>query len=187
MDPRYWLGLGEGPHSKHRLNAKGVGRKAILDKANWVYQQAQLGRIFYGGDHDKPSKGQIQALTDVFNILGWNNGLRTATKSLAADAWWNSSPTSAPTLFGSLSQHYQTDGQIKELFQLARANSGTDGLPCKKHPEDRQHQYQVNSQQPFRIRCCVHGCYHKLQRVAIIHWIAELVSTEVIDRAGLGL
>lgn len=187
MDPRYWLGQGDGPHAKHRLSAKVVERGAFLENANWVYQQAQLGGIFLGGHDIKPTRQQIQALTDVFNALGWNNGLRTATKSLAADAWWNSSPTSAPTLFGSLSQHYQTDEEIKELFQLARANSGTDGLPCKRQPEDRHHRYQVNSQQPFRIRCCVHGCYHKLQRAAIIHWIAELVSTEVIDgTAALG-
>lgn len=46
MDPRYWLALGEGPHSKHRLRAKVVGRKAFLDNANWIYQQAQLSRIF---------------------------------------------------------------------------------------------------------------------------------------------
>ena len=133
-----------------------------------------------------PSPAQIQALTDVFNALGWNSGLRSASKSMAADAWWNLSPTSAPTMFNTLSQRYQTDQDIRELFQLARVNSGTDGLPCKKHPEDRHHRYQVNSQEPFRIRCCVHGCYHKLQRAAIIHWIAELVSTEVIDSTSLG-
>ena len=167
-------------------SAKVVERKAFLENANWVYQQAQLGGIFLGGHDIKPSRQQIQALTDVFNALGWKNGLRTATKSLAADAWWNSSPTSAPTLFSNLIQHYQTDDEDKELFQLARANSGTDRLPCKRQPEDRHHQYQVNSQQPFRIRCCVHGCYHKLQRAAIIHWIAELVSIEVIDCTGLG-
>ena len=46
-------------------------------------------------------------LTDVFNALGWDNGLRTATKtSLAADAWRYSSPTSAFTVCDKLSQHY---------------------------------------------------------------------------------
>jgi hypothetical protein len=31
------------------------------------------------------------------------------------------------------------------------------------------------------------GCYHKLQRAAIIDWIAELVNHGVIDGAILGL
>jgi hypothetical protein len=33
----------------------------------------------------------------------------------------------------------------------------------------------------------MHGCYHKLQRAAIIHWIAELVSCDVVDGSKLGL
>jgi len=106
MDPRYWLGLGDGPHTNHRLSAKVVERKAFVDNANWVYQQAQLGGVFLGGQDTEPSWQQIQVLTDVFNALGWNNGLGTATKSMLPDAWWNSSPSSAPTLFGMLSRYY---------------------------------------------------------------------------------
>ena len=94
--------------------------------------------------------------------------------------------TAVPTLFSTLSEIYQTDDQIRVLFQLARANSTGDGLPCKNHPNDQDHRYQDNNGQPFRIRCCMHGCYHKLQRAAIIHWIAELVNCNVVDGSKLG-
>jgi hypothetical protein len=164
-----------------------VERKTFLENANWVYQQAVLGKVFHGQAGDKPSKQQVQALTDILNALGWNSGLRSPTKSLAASAWWNRSPTAVPTLFNVLSKNYQTDDQIRALFQLARANSTGDGLPCKAYPNNHHHRYQVNNGQPFRIRCCMHGCYHKLQRAAIIHWIAELVNCDVADGSKLGL
>lgn len=187
LDPQYWLGHGEGPHARHLLSAKVVKREAFLEIANWVHQQALSGKVFHGQAGDKPSKQQVQALTDILNALGWNGGLRSPTKSLAAYAWWNMSAAAAPTLFNILSEIYQTDDQIRALFQLARANSASDGLPCKAHPNNRHHRYQVNNGQPFRIRCCMHGCYHKLQRAAIIYWIAELVNHNMVDGSRLGL
>jgi hypothetical protein len=187
LDPEYWLGLGDGTHTRHLISTKVVEREAFLENVNWVYQQAILGKVFQGQASDKPSKQQIQALTDILNALGWNGGFRSPTKSLAASAWWNQSPAAAPTLFNILSEIYQTDDQIRALFQLARANSTGDGLPCKNQPNNHLHRYQVNNGQPFRIRCCMHGCYHKLQRAAIIHWIAELVNHNVVDGSKLGL
>ncbi|GFZ43054.1 hypothetical protein JCM24511_00772 [Saitozyma sp. JCM 24511] len=130
---------------------------------------------------------KVQALTDILNALGWNSGLRSPTKSLAANAWWHMATTAVPTLFNILSEIYQTDDQIRALFQLARANSTGDGLPCQNHPTDQHHRYQVNNGQPFRIRSCMHGCYHKLQRAAVIHWKAELVNYNVVDGSKLGL
>jgi hypothetical protein len=152
LDPRYWLGLGEGPHARHLLSAKVVDRAAFLDNANWVYQQAVSGKVFQGQAGDRPSKQQVQALTDILNALGWYGGIRSPTKSLAVSAW-NMSPTAVPTLFNILSEIYQTDDQIRALFQLARANSTGDSLPCKAHPNNQHHRYQVNNGQPFRIAC----------------------------------
>ncbi|GFZ50325.1 hypothetical protein JCM24511_08082 [Saitozyma sp. JCM 24511] len=187
LDPEYWLSLGDGPHSRLPISAKLVEREAFLENANWVYQQAVVGNVFRGQAGDKPSKQQVQTLTDILNALGWNGGIRSPTKSLAAHAWWNLSPDAAPTLFNNFSEIYQTDDQIRALFQLARANSTGDGLPCKAHPDHQHHRYQVNNGQPFRIRCCMHGCYHKLQPAAIIHWIAELVNYNVVDGSKLGV
>ncbi|RSH83632.1 hypothetical protein EHS25_005536 [Saitozyma podzolica] len=138
------------PHSRLPISAKLVEREAFLENANWVYQQAVVGNIFRGQAGDKPSKQQVQALT--LNGLGWNGGISSPTRSLAAHAWWNLSPDAAPTLFNNLSEIHQTDDQIRELFQLARANSTGDGLPCKAHPNHQHHRYQVNNGQPFRIR-----------------------------------
>jgi hypothetical protein len=167
------------PTRGHPSSAKLVHREAFLENANWVYEQAVFAEVFQGQAGDRPTKRQLQALTDILNALGWNCRLRSPTKSLAPDAWWNLSPTAVPTLFSTLSEVYQTDDQIRTLFQIARANSMGDGLPCKNHPNNQQHRYQVNNGRPFRIRCCMDGCYHRLQRAAIIHWIAELVTYNV--------
>jgi hypothetical protein len=187
LNPEYWLGLSDGRHAPKPISAKVVSRQAFLDNANWVFQQAESAKVFHGQGANKPSKQHIQALTDILNALGWNGDLRTPTKSLRPDAWWNMVAPAAPSLFGKLAELYQTDDQIRALFELARANAGRDGVPCKSQPNDLGHRYQVNNGRPFRIRCCMHGCYHRLHRAAIIDWIAELVNHGVIDGANLGL
>ena len=96
-----------------------VQRPAFLANANWVHQQADQARIYSGAANYRPSKQQIRALTDVLNALGWNLGLRAPTKSLEQEAWWNMSPTSAPTTFNKLSGRYQSNRDIRELFTLA--------------------------------------------------------------------
>jgi hypothetical protein len=150
----------------------------------WQVERLPDRNLIWGGQLDRRCWETEGAAAD--DDRGSDGAFRTATKTLAPDAWCNSSTSSAPTLFSKLSQHYQTDEEINDLFQLARADSGSDGLPCKKQPQDQHHRYQVNSQRPFRIICYAPGFYHMLQRAAILHWIAELVRTEVIDGASLG-
>jgi len=179
MDPNFWLGQGPGPHSPVLLAARLVNRENFLANANWVYQQAQNSKILVGDNNSKPSRIQIQVLTDVLNGLGWNSGLRPATKSLKPDAWWNNPTTTAPEVFQVLSTLCQTDDQIKILFTIAR--DSIDCVPCKNHPDDPEHRYQVNSNKPFRVRCCMAGCYNKLQRSSLVHWIASLVMDETLD------
>jgi hypothetical protein len=174
LNPEYWLGLSDGRHAPKPISAKVVSRQAFLDNANWVFQQAESAKVFRGQGATKPSKLHIQALTDILNALGWNGDLRTPTKSWRPNAWWNMVAPAAPSLFGRLAEIHQTD-------------DGRDGLPCKSQPNDLSHRYQVNNGRPFRIRCCMHGCYHRLHRAAIIDWIAELVNHGVIDGANLGL
>jgi hypothetical protein len=187
LNPEYWLGLGDGPHAPKPISAKVVSRQAFLDNANWVFQPAESAKVFRGQGATKPSKLHIQALADILNALGWNGDLRSPTKPWRPNAWWNMVAPAAPSLFGSLAEIYQTDDQIRALFELARANACRDGLPSKTQPNNLSHRYQVNNGRPFRIRCCMDGCYHKLQRAAIIDWIAELVNHGVIDGAILGL
>jgi len=70
LDPNYWLGLGDGPHCPHRLKARLITKKGLLDNANWVYHQAnQLGK-FDGDNNRHPTGLQIKALTDVKIALG---------------------------------------------------------------------------------------------------------------------
>lgn len=82
LDLSYWLGARDGPHAHHRLSAKTVTKEGLLANANWVYAKATNGEIFMGRGADKPTPNQIKALSDVFNALGWNAGLRRPTKSL---------------------------------------------------------------------------------------------------------
>ena len=78
---------------------------------------------------------------------------------------------------------YQTDDQIKELFDKARASSDTYLLLCKSQPGNPDHRYQIHSRTPFCVRCSNRDCQHKLQRTALVHRIAELVQGGLVGRA----
>lgn len=179
LDPSYWFGLGDGPHSSFQLTARLVSRADYLANANWVYQQAIEMDLLAGDSNRKPTSGQVQVVTDVLNALGWNSGLRKPTTSLQADAWWNTRVAlGTPGVFEVLSTLCQTDNQIKVLFNLARTTAGS--IPCKAHSDDDQHRYQVNNLTPFRVRCGKAGCNHKLQRSAVIHWLSRLIVDDYI-------
>jgi hypothetical protein len=180
LDPSYWLGHGPGPHAKKIISARIVPRQAFLDNAMWIQQQATDLKIFQGDNNAKPSDLQLRVLTDILNAVGWNNGLQSPTRSLTSKAWWNGNGDgSDPTFYQSLSSLCQSNDQIKQVFNLAR--SIMDAVPCQRHPDNKRHRYQINNSQPFRVRCCFADCYHKLQRTAILQWIADLVRDEKLD------
>lgn len=179
LNPDYWLDMNQNNQrpGRKQLRAKLVSKEGLLANGHWVYGLAQQGDIFQGRPAEKPSKQQIQVLTDILNALGWNSGLRTATKSLAEDAWWNDTLNQADVMstFRTLSAAHQTDLEIKELFNRARLCSPGLALPCKLQPDDRSHRYQANGLSPYTVRCASTGCRHKLARVALVQWIATLV------------
>lgn len=188
LNPHYWLGIGDGPHAREGLMAKLVTREGLLANANWVYEQALRAKMFTGAAADRPTKMQIQALVDILNGLGWNGGIRRPTKSWDPEAWWHSTQsTTQSNIFHSLGERCQTDKEIKELFEQARGGSHPYTLPCKAQPGNPNHRYQIHNQAPFRVRCSDPDCQHKLQRTALVHWIAELVQEGVIDRTTIGL
>lgn len=82
LGPEYWLPSYEGDRKPYKLSIRLVPKDALLANANWVFQQAQEARLFNGSNNDKPTKIQLQALTDIMHALGWNSGLRRLTKSL---------------------------------------------------------------------------------------------------------
>lgn len=184
LEPDYWLSNRDRGSGPYKLSARLVPKEALLANANWVFQQAQDIGLFHGSNNDTPSKLQVQALTDVMNALGWNSGLRRPTKSLDTAAWWNQQANDTePDLFQLLGRQHQTDPDIARLFERARALAGS--IPCKANPDNRAHRYQINNRSPFRIRCCVVGCYNKLQRSAVVHWIAQLVHDSWINSTAL--
>ncbi|GFZ43061.1 hypothetical protein JCM24511_00779 [Saitozyma sp. JCM 24511] len=188
LNPSYWLGAAEGPHAALLLTANLVTREGFLANANWVYQQAAQANIFQGRAADAPSKAQIQALIDILNGLGWNGGIRSPTKSLDPNAWWHCTPsTDRSAILQELSKRYQSDEEITDLYEQARGSSHPYTLPCKAQPGNPDHRYQVHHRAPFRVRCSQRQCQHKLQRTALVHWIAELIQGGVIDGTALGL
>ena len=184
LDPNYWLGIGDGPHAPELLNARFITKKGLLDNANWIYHQAdQLGK-FEGDNNKRPSGLQVKALTDLMNGLGWNAGLRKPSKSMDPDAWWyKEDHENTPEIYQSLANNFHSDEEIGRLFNYARNTAGH--VPCKDFPNDPTHRYQVNNRSPYRIRCCMPGCFHRLARTGIVHWIATLVEQEVIDGESL--
>lgn len=180
LDPSYWLGHGPGPHARKTVSARLLPRRAFLDNALWVQQQAADLKIFLGDSNAKPTRQQLRVLTDILNAVGWNNGLRSPTKSLEPKAWWHQDGNrNDPTLYQSLCEICQTDEEIKDLFNVVR--SMMTAIPCQRHPQNMRHRYQINNSTPFRLRCCFADCYHKLQRTAIIQWIATMVLDGVLD------
>lgn len=183
LKPGYWLGFGDGPHHKDLIASRLVSRKDFLDNANWVYHRAAELEIFSGDNNRKPTLYQIKALTDVLNAVGWNGGLRSPSKSLNPAAWWNDNVVGADRntgdAFGFLSTLCQTARDISVLFDTARRLAGK--IPCKLHPDDALHRYEKNGVSPFRIRCRMAQCYHKLQGAAVIEWIAVLVRNNQVD------
>ena len=140
--------------------------------------------MFQGAGANHTSAVQKRALIDIHNAFGWNGGLRRPTRSLDNEAWWlNTESSGRMQVFEALSARYQSDNEIKALFELARSSGHPYTLPCKAQPGNRTHRYQVHARKPFRVRCSDHDCQHKLQRAALVHWIAELVQEGIIDRA----
>nr|XP_018998912.1 uncharacterized protein I203_08552 [Kwoniella mangroviensis CBS 8507]OCF62373.1 hypothetical protein I203_08552 [Kwoniella mangroviensis CBS 8507] len=187
LDPSYWLGQGEGPHCKHHLDAKLVTREAFLSNANWVYEQAQIRRVFQGAAADVPTPHQRQILVDILNALGWNSDHGSPTKSLSTDAWWIGGEEVVPTCFSLLSDKYQTDEQLDGLFGLVKRIMPNGRFPCQRDPDGPGHGYHRNSRHPFRIACGKTGCRHKLTGVKMLRWLTELVSAEVLELSNLGI
>jgi hypothetical protein len=173
LDPDFWLEIGDGPHAVHPLQAKLVTKEGLIANALWVYQQAEHGGRFNGRSGDKPTKRQIQTLIDVLNAVGWNTGLRTATKSAAEDAWWNETITEVSSTFETLTLAHPTDVHTRELFNRARRCSPFAALPCKLAPDDRSHRYQGNGSRS--VRCSNDHCKNTLSRTSLIKWISDLV------------
>jgi len=85
----------------------------------WVQQQATNLKIFLGDKNAKPSKHQLKLLTDILNAVGWNNGLRSPSKSLEPKAWWKHDDAETnPTFYQSLLEVCRNDQKIKYCTRL---------------------------------------------------------------------
>ena len=188
FEPGYWLGYGEGPHHPRLLAATTVTKQGLLENAQYVYDKADTSKVFVGTDGDAPTALQLQAAVDIFNALGWNKGLRKATSGTEEDAWYYHTPsTERAQIFQKLSAKYTTDDDMLAMFEAARSSSHPYAVPCKAHPGNPDHRYQINARSPFRVRCSKKECWHKLQRTALVMWLAELIHQGLMDGTALGI
>jgi hypothetical protein len=131
LNPEYYLALGQGSVSPILMSASLVTRDDLFANAHWIHQKVADQKLSDGDSNVKPTARQINILTDVFNSLGWNGGLRKPRKSLDPGAWWNEWNGPAPStleLSSRLSELCQTDAQLKLLFTTARQLAGV--IPC---------------------------------------------------------
>ena len=73
---------------------------------------------------------------------------RSSSRCLAYDMLYG--------LAKAIGNDFHTNEQIGQLFNMARDAAGQ--IPCKDFPDNPDHQYQVNNQSPYWIRCCMPGC-----------------------------
>jgi hypothetical protein len=95
LNPEYWLGLGDGPHTPKPISAKVVSRQAFLDNANWVFQQAESAKVFRGQGATKPSKLHIQALTEAsmpWGGMGTSDLRQSHGVPMPGGIWWHPLP-----------------------------------------------------------------------------------------------
>jgi hypothetical protein len=183
QDLNYWLGIGDGPHAPELLKARFTTKRGLLENANWIYHQAdQLGK-FAGDDNGRPSGLQVRALTDFMNGLGWNAGLRKSCKSMNPNAWWYEEDHERNRIYQSSANNFHGNEEIGRLFNFAR--NAADHVPCKDFADNPTHRYRVNNRSPYRIRCCMPGCFSRLARTNVVKWIATLVEQVVIDGESL--
>ncbi|RXK34899.1 hypothetical protein M231_07847 [Tremella mesenterica] len=139
----FWLNPGDSM-SRFKLNAKIVTKSALLDNANWVYQQALAQNVFQGRDSGNPSPIQVRAALDCLASFGWNSGSSRITKSLDKSAWWRESemelePENPSNVMMELLKKYPTD-QSKSAFLTSIRGAFEGGyMRCRKGPNNSSH------------------------------------------------
>ena len=179
LQPSFWLDPTQfDPALAYlKLDAKIVNKKALLANANWLYHQANASGIFDGHNTDKPSKRQIQGMTDVFAGFGWNPGQRRLTHSLESNAWWSATATTQDggelSILEHLNRTFRTNSQQLDLLALVRKHSSFGYVPCQKNT---QHRYHVHERCHLRLRCGNKQCADRIQGGEVMRWIASLVA-----------
>jgi len=85
-------------------------------------------------------------------------------------------------MFRVLGEECQTDEALRNLSKQAQGATHLYAPPCKNQPDNRGHHYQIHFRAPIRVLCSERDCGWKLQRTALLHWIAELLQGGLIDR-----
>jgi hypothetical protein len=189
LDPKFWLDPPE-PHGAYKLTVTHVTKDGLLANADWVYRQHTLADPFHGTGNSRPTKRQVQIMSDVLAGFGWNAGKRRPTKSLAADAWWWIDRTVETmhgvrlSLLADLQAKYTSAPAKVRLIHHVRQHH-SNYLPCQLYPADPKHRYNVVNQSPFRLRCP--KCKSHLTSAAAMQWIAQLLMDGRVPLVAAGL
>lgn len=192
FDPNFWLNPSASwPGNDHlRLVAKFTTQGTLLANANWMYKKAMATGNFNGRDVNAPSSDAVQVMIDLLAALGWNSGKRDPTNANSLDAWWVDEEAGADTselaILAHINHKFPTIKAKLELLNLFRQHSQYGYLPCRNHPDDSTHRYQVHEKNNFRLRCGKSRCHNHMKAGEAMAWIADLAGSGKIPLLVLG-
>ena len=187
LDPRFWLEPSE-PHTAYKLKATLVTKDGLLANADWVYRQHTLADLFHGSANSRPTRLQVQVMTDVLAGFGWNAGKRRPTRSLAGNAWWimeeREDTEQSSTLARLQAKYNSAPAKVRLVEQIRLHNSKY--VPCRLYPDDPKHHYTFASKKPpFRLRCV--PCKSHLTGGEALKWFAQMFATGRLPSVAAGL
>ncbi|KAF6766982.1 hypothetical protein PSEUBRA_001641 [Kalmanozyma brasiliensis GHG001] len=130
-------------------------RNAVYTNVDAMLTIAEEKRLF-SGEGAKPSTlVQRQAVTDLYNAIGWNPG-RKPTPLDSRNAWWKQSQ--AATALEQQLERFQTAAQARELFSHLQIH-----LRCQACRQRGTYQ-RTGRADAFRVRCNRQDCQHALSK-----------------------
>lgn len=206
LDMKFWMDP-TAPWEHLKLDMKTFSKDALLQNAAWVHKMAERSGLLTGDNNLPATPVHQQVVADLLSSLGWNAGRKDPTPSLSTTAWWNRGHVqwTGPQATTNLDPAVDNSIQAQTLLHLRSSFRGGEQvlklidivrscppgyLPCQKEGVDNtsgQHRYWKDTWEPFRLKCSVKSCQHKLYEPAIFTLIAKLVNEGKVPREKVGL
>lgn len=192
LDINFWLQPTLPGYNRFQLHVKITTQDTMINNAQWMYNKAKQAGVYSGQNAARPSELALQGMIDVLAALGWNNGSKDTTPSMAVGAWWREIEETLHTgdaiaIKGHLLALFKTPHQQLALLNTMRSKSCLGYVPCRMEDKDDTHRYQVRSKNPFRLRCGNEDCHHNLQVGEAVDWFAQMIVDGLVDREDVGM
>ncbi|SPO37041.1 uncharacterized protein PSFLO_02513 [Pseudozyma flocculosa] len=175
-----------------QLRQHHVFKPGYIKNCQMLFQAAEMAQIFHGRNTSPATKEMQQAVVDLLNALGWNNGRHKPTKHSAQHPWWQSiqqtaqgspqpsPPPAAPPVISL--DHVQGKAAMTKLFLAIRSQ-----LHCSNCSHPSPSFYLDGGNRQYRI--CCRECRVTLGQQKTRDMVAPLITSGVItvDLPSLGL